>query len=90
MANPKSEAFSAPLLSEVQKGIFENLLQVCDTAAIEGASLADIAAAVDHLQDHAITARDSASADAVTERLNLRFADDDDDGEGLDFPIRRP
>lgn len=90
MDNPKSEAFTAPLLSPFQQRIFANLVLVCDTAAIEGGSLADIAAAVDHLQDHAITARDAASADAVTETLGLRYADDDNDGDGPDFPISRP
>lgn len=44
---PKSEAFAALLLSKTQEAIFRDLLLVCETAAIDGASLADIAAAVE-------------------------------------------
>ncbi|MES2705139.1 MAG: hypothetical protein V4726_00920 [Verrucomicrobiota bacterium] len=82
MVKSTSEAFTAPLLSPAQRHLFEEMRTSCETAAINGASLADIGAACDLLHEHMLCAREDAMTAEATDALGIGLADEDTDGPG--------
>lgn len=83
-SQPISEAWSAPLLSPVQRAICDDLRIVCETAVINGASLGDLRAAAEVFCEKVSTAFDDASISEAGDSSRIRYADDDDDADGPD------